>query len=450
MQHTSKFNRHLLSGTILVLSVVMTGCGLDSGHVMGDLMGDSRTVPDEGKVNFSNRHTPILNPGNTASVTVVDSAGDNASPSSMAYSAPMPGSYPTVTAGRRMPVENESILAGNTPPTMSAPTAPVMAAPMPAPVPVAAATVQPMQPQPAMNSAQAVPPPVLATSSMPNSYPTLASVPAAPPVPEMGQANAQMNAMVSDQNQLEAARHQLMTDPNATVMTSSQTGQLVDNPAMASAPMQQLPADNAALPPPLMAPQPSAEVASASAVPAPQPKSEGWLSRIFGGDDDSAQNATVAPAQTPEVVAGNASMIADMPSGTEIAPNVILGEAPPFPGTEATAPADAVQPVSGVAIAATPPAQPMTQAAPVQPELAMATPPSGVVTLDTSAQPAPAPTDVVHLTPPPPTSSSVSTLPDVSQVSASGDEPVTLVPPSHPSRRVLPASRYASRDDKSD
>jgi hypothetical protein len=59
----------------------------------------------------------------------------------------------------------------------------------------------------------------------------------------------------------------------------------------------------------------------------------------------------------------------------------------------------------------------------------------------------------VHLTPPP-ASTNVPTLPDVSQVSGAPETPVSLTPPSEGAAsaqpRYLPDSRYAARRGSAD
>jgi hypothetical protein len=50
---------------------------------MGDLFGETRTLPDGDEVDFSNRHTPILNPSTNLPV-----------------SAPMTGEHSDISASR--------------------------------------------------------------------------------------------------------------------------------------------------------------------------------------------------------------------------------------------------------------------------------------------------------------------------------------------------------------
>ena len=57
-------------------------------------------------------------------------------------------------------------------------------------------------------------------------------------MPSKDQTASQFNSLVNDQGQSEADRQKLMNKPDATVMTSPQTGQLVDNAATATAPVQ--------------------------------------------------------------------------------------------------------------------------------------------------------------------------------------------------------------------
>jgi len=427
MEYNSKFKRRLLSGTFLVLSVALvTGCGFDTGHVFGDMMGETRTVPDNDTVNFGNRHTPVLNPGTNAPMSDAGAPAPAAVANNTVVAYAPPPSVPYDTAagsGRRVPVENENVLAGNAAPaTMSAPVAPVVAA---ANAPVTAP------------AAEVVPAPVASTAAAPASdYPSLASVPPAPIAPPREQATAQMNSMVADQGQSEAARQQLINNSGATVMTSPQTGQLVDNAANAVAPVQPAPMDMGAAP--VAAPQP----VQANAAPAPAPKTgfNSWLHNLFGGDENasaaSADNMASAPSAAP----------------SEVAPNVMVGTAPAFPPTPTQ---EAVAPSPGAAM-------PVAIGTPL-PQPTDATSASSVagaphVEMDVSAPPAAlpvtaAPPDqgVVVLTPPPASASAgTSALPDVSQISGVNDQqpPVSLVPPSQASsssQHLLPEARYATR-----
>lgn len=599
MNYSSKLKRSLMSGTFLVLCTAMvTGCGsLDTGHMWGDLMGDTRVLPDNDEVDFSNRHSPVLNPGTNVPYIPGEDTGGSAPRSEAAppmhhQQVASADQVPiTNVPGRHVPVENESILAGNTPSAMSAPSS--MSAPVapvavaeaaPPPPPPSGIVAAPLPPAPAM-SAQAVTPSESASSApaaeaapvltppkeeaaaakkdtkqaakgpseddVPapvasgdldlSGKPSLASVPPVPPMPAKDQTTAQFNSLTADQSQSEAARQQLMNNQGATVMTSPQTGQVVDNAATATAPAT-----------------PAQDNASAA-----QPeKSEGgfghWLHNLFHGDSDQNANAAPASPATPDASAAapaapaadanatppvapaaapatdaNATppaattapaapaaatdAIATPPaapatpaadatppaaapaataSGTEVAPNVIEGAAPPFPPAAtpvAQEPPKALtdslgQPVplapqgSTPLPVGTPLPQPAADASAPAPAPAQATPPFAVDTpsapapaasapdASAAAQPAPATApspaasapaagtpqatmdasmQSVHLTPPA-SSQNVPTLPDVSQVSGTSEAPMSLTPPSENAsqgeqQHILPDARYAAR-----
>jgi hypothetical protein len=201
-----------------------------------DLLGIPRTVPEGDKVSFGNRHAPILNPGGTG----VDPTG---------------AATPDVASARRTPAENE---ASDTPDVtaMSAAVAPVQA----------------------------------------TNYPALASVPPAPQYPPKAENAAEFNSLTAERELSEAQRQELMNNQNATVMTSPQTGQMVENPAEANAPA---PMSSPVYPPAYTAaPQPVSPPAPVPAqVPASPPagasNSDGgfsaWLNNMFSSD--SAKNA---------------------------------------------------------------------------------------------------------------------------------------------------------------
>ena len=91
-----------------------TGCGLDSGHTLGDLLGEDRTLPDGDDVNFSNRHTPVLNPSTNRPMVSMPDASESVAPAGM---NPMPSASSAFMphAGRTVPLENQNVLAGNAP-----------------------------------------------------------------------------------------------------------------------------------------------------------------------------------------------------------------------------------------------------------------------------------------------------------------------------------------------
>jgi hypothetical protein len=239
-------------------------------------------------------------------------------------------------------------------------------------------------------------------------YPSLANVPPMPPTTPKEQSTAELNALTADRNRSESGRKQLMSDPNATVMTSPQTGQLVDNPANAVAPQvvtppvaPATPQASAVLPVPVPA-EPSAQSA----------KEEGgfnnWLHHLFPSDDQAnaapvTSAARETPPENPVPVAEPAS------SALSVSPEVVHLTPPASPG---------------------PASQPLTVPAP---------PP---VAADASAEIEP-----VHLHPP----TSVAGVAgdqssDQPSLAASGDS-VSLVPPQASSSQThyLADSRYAAR-----
>jgi hypothetical protein len=314
------------------------------------------------------------------------------------------------------------------------------------------------------------------------SKPSLASVPAVPSVPPADQTAAQFNSLAAEQGKSEADRQQLMNNSGATVMTSPETGKVVDNAATAAAP---------------------ADTASA-ATPA---KSEGgfggWLNNLFSKKESTPATAPAADAAPAAPAAADSSVAVTPPAdtamtpatasaGTEVAPNVVLGKAPAFPPAETPAAPDAQKSMSdtlGQPVALTPQASgsdavplPVGTSLPQPPEGSVAVTPSDTApapvasaptatppfAVDTAAAPPPAATSdaaavtpqaamdasmqSVHLTPPS-APQTVSTLPDVSQVSGTPEAPMNLVPPSQNATsptKYLPDARYSSRRGESD
>lgn len=496
MEYSSAFKRRLLSATFLIMSTALVaGCGFDAGHVMGDMFGDTRTLPDNDTVNFDNRHTPILNPsGNSpASGSMPDSMGDqgNAAPvsghtpknhdsSSAAASAPY--AYNTSAAsGRQVPVENQTLFAGNAPApaVMSAPTQPVMASSMPA-APVTATPLPPSQASSPTEGAasiaeeapivlkkpagaEEIPAPVASgdIELSGSKYPSLASVPPAPPAPAKDQSAAQLNGLVADQGKSEAERQQLMNNPGATVMTSPQTGQVVDNAATATAPTQPVESGSVFAP---VASEPAQASASAAPVPAKsQGGFNGWLHGLFN-KDQTPTAANTASASSPQNTMDSTPTAA--PAAREVAPNVILGNAPPFPPAPSAAPDSFAQPVPQASLASVPPTaadispvaagtplpQPVAAApAPATPPFAVDASPPAQAGMPTVVPVTPqAAVDASMQQPTIPPVPSTSGLPDISQISGAPEAPVSLVPPSSaagasPSQQYLPDSRYAAR-----
>lgn len=477
MEHSRKLKQHLLSGVFLICSTTfITGCGyFDTGHTFSAFMGETRSVPDGDKVDFNNRHTPVLNPSNTNNPNADQSNAAPPPAPRMSASADM-----APVSGRQVPLENQTRMASNNgPTTMMAPVAPVTVSSPPAlptsvvakpiatapksyasadavPAPVITSStafynpsvpraIAPMQmaqntdntapivltkPNISVTATAAnndVPPPprpsaVISGSDMDLSQPkpSLATVPPVPLVPTKDQNTAQYNSLVGDQGQAEHARQQLMDNSDATVMTSPQTGQLVDNPATAPA--------------------------------KPQGGFNHWLNNLFSSDTKKQPSGSEDFPSRPPSQATTfeqpvpPAAVATQPPAPRIVENDV--SAPPAP------------------FAPPPPAQPVAAPAAhvMAPKMLMAAPPTAPVSASApsiTSAPATSAEDLppVHLVPPmaqpvspvatkaaSPTSSG---LPDVSQLSSTPDASVNLVPPSQDSGsaqgRFLPDSRYATR-----
>lgn len=135
-----------------------------------------------------------------------------------------------------------------------------------------------------------------------NSYPALASVPQKPDVPPSAELGGNMNSLIAQQKTSDTARANLMSDPNVTVMTSPQTGQLVANAADAMPPAAPATPSTAQPPATLIADatQPAAQnTAAPAAAPDTSDKSFGsWLHNLFSSDSKPADSASAnAPAQ---------------------------------------------------------------------------------------------------------------------------------------------------------
>jgi hypothetical protein len=252
--------------------------------------------------------------------------------------------------------------------------------------------------------------------------------------------------MSADRNVSESGRKQLMSDPTATVMTSPQTGQLVDNASDAVAPAA------TAVPVPVIAqsaPQPS------PATPATTPqtaKEEGgfnnWLHHLFPSDDQG--NTVRAKTVVREVPPENSASPA-IASGTLSAtpPHDLMADtaAPVVASVQPSAPpaVDAL-PASSEVIHLVPPA-PQPAAAPdnsAQAALPLTVAPSPPVAADASVQqPASAEMEPVHLHPPTSMAADADAMP---ATNAASEGTIALVPPSTSSQtHYLADSRYAAR-----
>jgi hypothetical protein len=411
-------------------------------------IGVNRTLPEGSTQDFSNRHAPILNN------SMNNNPGDEKENRDI---------FSPNNAQRRVPVENATSPSSDNgviymkPPSDTASAAPVPkvtasytpATSVAAPSSEAAAVVAAANAAPAPLMPPRAP---VAVSSAKNAYPSLASVPPTPATTPKEQSAAELKELTARQAISENGRKKLMDDPNATVMTSPSTGQLVQHPETASINpdivMSGVPATQSV--------QQPKQIASAQNVqPQQQANAKGdqsfnsWLHGVFNENDKPA------PAKPPVNVAA-------------------LPPAPPYPG----APVDYAPPAAGEAAA---PMEPVHLHPPVMAsDIAPATPPAmepvhlhpPVVTAEVPPpQPMPEPLVVpaapavradatasqmepVHLHAPGSLApkSLTSQSPSAEMASNVGsDETVNLVPPAAAAQvHYLPESRYAARRMQSD
>ena len=215
---------------------------------MPEFLGGTRTVPDGAKVDFDNRRAPELNPGGKPALQNIPTA---------------PQAQIMSSSPRKVPVEN--VAAENTSTIFQqTPITPVTTAPISSPT-----------------------------------YPVLATVPQAPQHQAQQTITNNFNSLNSDMTTVKASGKNLMNDKSATVMTSPQTGQLVNNPANAVVPIA---TNNVVAPAPVSVTLPPATTLAT----APTPKTNndsgvnGWLHNAFGGEKTQApkpaQIAVPAPA----------------------------------------------------------------------------------------------------------------------------------------------------------
>lgn len=134
-------------------------------------------------------------------------------------------------------------------------------------------------------------------------YPSLASVPQKPDVPPSAELKGNMNSLVADQKAADTSRTNLMNDPNVTVMTSPQTGQLVANAADATPPAA-APVATTTQPATPSTPETAAQPATQTANAGNASNDTGfgsWLHNHFSADKKSAPadattTANAAPA----------------------------------------------------------------------------------------------------------------------------------------------------------
>ncbi len=252
-----------LSGSLLVLHSV-SGCDLQN---MQNYFAPDRRVPEDSTVDFGNRHSPLLNPGENGS-------------------------------GRKAPAENGSV--ENIPTIQKSPVVPVITTTIPS-VTAGNANTASMQ-----------------AADQP-SYPSLTTVPLKPETPPKEKLKSELNSLTAEQKTTDSERNGFMHDSSATVLTSPQTGQLVDNPADA------MPAANAAN---NAAPAETAAGAGASAHHPPQnsgpaatvvasdtESSTGfgvWLHNLFTADKKTVSGGTQdsgrkVPVENQEIIAGSSA-----------------------------------------------------------------------------------------------------------------------------------------------
>jgi hypothetical protein len=427
MSHCDKIVKML--GMALVATTFLSGCSTIS-KVTDDLFGRTRTLPDDAKVDFGNRHSPVMNPGSSQNVPLGDSSSlENNSSSNV------------VSSGRKVPVENNNLSANAPAPTvMSAPVAPVTAAAPTAPNNIVQAPIN--------------------TMAAKDEFPALASVPPAPKLPPKENNTKDFNSLAADREISESARKELMNNQAATVMTSPQTGQLVDNAAEAQAP--QAPS---LTPPVLVAstPQPAPTLASA---PQPTPAAHSdtgfnhWLHNLFVSDKTKTPTQiakpadNVLPAPTPMVVAeapASQQPIAAQPASApfpEIPHEEVVYDNQPTAPLPAGAPVAMAQPVVNPAPVVSAPAMPAAPP-PVAAEIPAPTPVLAV------PPPSQAELEPVHLHPPTSSADSSVSAADTAQMAdQSADQPIKLVAPKTSGgvsqARYLADSRYASRRTRTD
>jgi len=254
--------------------------------------------------------------------------------------------------------------------------------------------------------------PIENTAGADSGSPSLADIPPVPTHTPKDQSTAEFRALAGDHDASEAGRKQLMSDSSATVMTSPQTGQLVNNPDAATMPQMQ-PATPAYVATSAPAPNP---------VPAPAPqqaKDDGgfnsWLHNLLPSDNTSnaaPANAPVEAKQTP----------AENPTPAQ-APHELM----------ATAPAPTPAPMPYASFSPSVPDEALANA-PMEP--IHLHPPTASPSEEVAAEP-------VHLHPP-----AASSFNDLAQSSGAdmAAEPVMLTPPAADSQtHYLAESRYAAR-----
>jgi hypothetical protein len=183
--------------------------------------------------------------------------------------------------------------------------------------PVQVTSNNPPAPPPAANAASA-------------SYPSLTGVPPAPPVPSKDTIKTNFDTMNAQQKTAEANRGALMNDTSATVMTSPQTGQLVQNPADAVATHNQ--------------PAP-APVATASASVSPVSPPPAVQNAVRQEPAENPHYEPITPAPPPAPVA---------PAPANAAPKPLMSESvPPPPVNGALPPISALSPPANNAPAGT-------------------------------------------------------------------------------------------------
>jgi hypothetical protein len=456
--------------TILLTAQLLSSC------TYWDIMtGKERTEPDGGQNSFAEKRAPVLNPGGSL-YHKEDTKEEAAARAENPYVAEGDIGQSEGGGARRVPIGNQAAFNDNRPTPVgayrqSAPVRPVTVSPpfagpqsslapqstvaswsaFPASAPESDAMPAPKAPVVMAQSAPPLPAAMHeAAPAVPKnaSYPALSATPANPARPDMAAQKAEMERLRAQQDIADAARDEMMSDPEVTDMRKQSAGSAAlsaapAKPAVASAPVEPIAAPFAPKPAAAAAPaafKPAEPAVAAEKTPAPAPKSESsfsqWLNRMFSSDS-SAKESNQASASAPV---------------TPVQPAPVISDAAPKPVSAVTASAKPLEPIH-----LTPPAD-------------MDAEPEDIASIekDKGAQPAPAisapsqaqsafmaastaqPLEPIRLSAPPAIAAAPS---DVAQQDDSA-EPIALAPPANTAAvtgvgsgggRYLADNRYASR-----
>ncbi|HEU5048123.1 MAG TPA: hypothetical protein VFT64_09815 [Rickettsiales bacterium] len=280
----------MLSGSLLIMHS-LAGCDMQK---VDSYFAPDRRVPDGSTVDFSNRHAPMMNPVEgkigLRRVPAEENLGSSGLPAAVMAQSPAPMRGPVVGSS--------AAPSAIYPSTMKEPVVPVAAADVPPP--------------------SAAPAPVADNSA----YPSLSSVPQTPQTPSGTNIKNNFGALSSQQKASDTERQALMNDPNATVMTSPQTGQAVTNPDVAAGAVPML---NDPTQQPFAAPAQPQQMAAQSAAAAPMdaqnaaapaepvvadksdPGFVSWVHNLFSSDKKKQPEAPTAATSTTNADALNAA-----------------------------------------------------------------------------------------------------------------------------------------------